>query len=113
MNKLFLVGLVSLVVSGCSSLQPSHYTNYNTPYGNVVEASGRAANNAAWVNESFNSPSDAVSGGHGYGGSHGGSHPYDYTPERDFVGEVTERALDSFGRELGYSIDRSIRKAFR
>jgi hypothetical protein len=44
--------IIILLFMGCSTFQPSKYTNYNTPNGNVVEATGAAAEAAASANTS-------------------------------------------------------------
>ena len=60
MSKLIFVTALLLVLSGCAAWNtPSTYSNHNTPTGNVVIAKGRAAENAASANTSYNCPSCA------------------------------------------------------
>ena len=108
MTKIILMSFVILSGSACSTFQESHYTNYNTPYGNVVHATGRAADNAALVNTSSNCPSCAVIGSH----SAQSPQSVDYRRKQGFVQEITESALRTFSSEVRQEIDQAIRGAF-
>ena len=55
MKVVLVIALVML--GGCSSFQESHYSNTSTPEGNVVVATGRAADVAAAANTTHNCPS--------------------------------------------------------
>lgn len=103
--------ILSGVLGGCATFQPSHYSNYNTPYGNVVTASGVAANNAAVVNTSSNCPSCTVSGGGGSGSpSTGGIN--NYNSAQDMMGRITEQALNTTANQMSYTINNAITRAF-
>jgi len=104
MKKLLLVSL--LLIGGCSSLQPSTYTNYNTPYGNVVKATGTAANNSALANTSYNCPSCAISGGNGSRGI------TNYNGQMDTMGKITHDAIRSLSFSISDKINESIRDSF-
>lgn len=78
------------ILVGCSTFQPSHYTNYNTPNGNHVVASGRAADNAAFSNTSHN----AMNSGSRVGPSmYGGYNPGN---SYNFTDDITRTAGESF-----------------
>ena len=57
--KIYKIGLLGSLVllSGCTMFQESHYANYSGPDGNVVMASGRAAEVSARYNSTYNCPS--------------------------------------------------------
>ena len=71
MNKAILLLAIGVMLSGCGTIG-SRYENTNTPYGNNVVATGRAAAFAASANTSHNCPSCAVSGQSWSGGSYAG-----------------------------------------
>jgi PBP1b-binding outer membrane lipoprotein LpoB len=53
MKEIIMVIVVGMfLLGGCSSFQPSKYSNYNSPHGNQIEATGAAATAAASVNTS-------------------------------------------------------------
>ena len=100
--------ILVLLLSGCSSLQPSTYTNYNTPYGNVIRATGVSANNAGLANTSYNCPSCALSGGSG-----GGSGGYtNYNSQMNGMNKITYDAVRSLSFSISDKINESIRDSF-
>jgi hypothetical protein len=99
--------ILMVTLTGCSTFQPSHYSNYNTPYGNVVTASGVAANNAAIVNTSSNCPSCTVGGSHSSSGG-----VTDYNTAQDAMGRITEQAMQTTASQLGYTINNAISRMF-
>lgn len=106
--KKLLIGL-SLLMVGCSSFQPSTYENRNTPYGNEVIATGRAADNAGNANQSMNCPSCAVSGrtqNGNYRTQYGHSKP-------DYVTSIGNSAVNTAASEISNELNSQIREAFR
>ena len=93
-------------MTACTTFQPSHYSNYNTPYGNVVKASGNAAVGAAQANTSYNCPSCTVSGNNQSGNV--AYRPYNYNPNSDRINQITNRALDSLGYAISGRINQEI-----
>ena len=105
-----IVIFLFLTTSGCSTFQSSNYTNYNTPYGNVVKASGRAADNAALANTSYNCPSCAINGQSG-GNSRGGKSS-NYNRQATYLHTITESAIRTLSNEVTSSINDAIRDSF-
>jgi PBP1b-binding outer membrane lipoprotein LpoB len=53
MKNIIMIIVIGLFLGGCSLVQPSKYSNYNSPHGNQIEATGKAATAAASVNTSY------------------------------------------------------------
>ena len=71
MPRFIFIAATLLALSGCAAWNtPSTYSNHNTPNGNVVTAQGRAAENAASANTSYNCPSCAGGTRTGYAGGY-------------------------------------------
>lgn len=104
--KLVFIGIAVVSAVGCSSFQPSTYTNYNTPYGNVIQATGKSADNAGLANTSYNCPSCAVSGG----SSRGGSSIRNYRNDQDFMSKITSSALNTLSGSISREINSTIRE---
>lgn len=107
MKKILVLSLILL--SGCSSFQPSTYTNYNTPYGNVIRATGTAASNSALANTSYNCPSCAITGGSSGLPSSGYK---DYNSDTTAMGKITSDAIRSLSFSISDKINESIRDSF-
>ena len=97
---------VALLVSGCSIFEPSAYENRSTKDGNVVTATGRAAEGAASANTSHNCPTCAPNG------SVGGSGSTSNQP-RSRTQESTDRIVNSAGDTLSSEISRGVNQAIR
>ncbi len=81
MKKLIFILIASPLTIGCTSFQPSIYSNRSTQHGNVVSATGNAATAAASANSSYNCPS-CVSNQTKYGASVSG-YTGAYIPPRE------------------------------
>ena len=97
---------VALLASGCSMFEPSAYENRSTKDGNVVTATGRAAEGAASANTSHNCPTCAPNG------SAGGSGSTSNQP-RSRTQESTDRIVNSTGDTLSSEISRGVNQAIR
>jgi len=107
-TKLLLPLLALTLLSGCTAFQPSTYTNYNTPYGNVVRATGTAASNSAFANTSYNCPSCAISGN-----SRGGSGGYrNYNNQTNEMGKITNTAVRTLSNSISSEINEAITDSF-
>jgi len=110
---LVLIGFIALVDNAYASrwFESSNYSVYNTPYGTRVVATGDAADNAALANSSYNCPSCAVSGNN----RGGGYIPYSQRPKARQNGsnKLVDGAMQTFSNELSYTINNSIRDAFK
>ncbi len=108
MNKILIVWSI-LSIAGCSSFQPSKYENTSTAAGNVVIATGRAADNAASANTTYNCPSCVYSNGnrtqYGNRGSQNRSTGY--------IARIGNSAVNTAVGELSNEINNSIRDAFK
>lgn len=100
-----------LLLSGCSSFQPSYYENRSRDGENRVVAHGQAASHAAWVHTSN------ASLGQGTvipGGSNAGRSP---AAQTDLLAESGQRlyadTLRGATSALSSALERSIREAFR
>jgi len=111
-TKLLLPLLALTLLSGCTAFQPSTYTNYNTPYGNVVRATGTAASNSAFANTSYNCPSCAISG-NSRGNSRGGSGGYrNYNNQTNEMGKITNTAVRTLSNSISSEINEAITDSF-
>jgi hypothetical protein len=109
MNKLLIV-LMTLSIVGCSTFQPSTYENTSTAAGNVVVATGRAADNAASSNTTHNCPSCVYSGSRANAGTYGAR-----TNQRatGYVARIGNSAVNTAAGEISNEINNSIRDAFK
>ena len=101
-----ILAFVALVVSGCSMFEPSTYENKSTKDGNVVTATGKAAEGAASANTSHNCPTCAPNA------SAGGSGSTSNQP-RSRTQESTDRIVNSAGDTLSSEISRGVNQAIR
>ena len=107
--KIILVAVSLALLSGCSAFQPSSYTNYNTPYGNVVRATGTAASNAAFANTSYNCPSCAISG---MGSSMSGGFR-NFNQQTSEMGKITSSAIRTLSTTISSEINSAISNSIR
>jgi hypothetical protein len=98
--------------TGCSSFQASNYVNRNTPYGNHIEATGRAADLAASANRSNNCPSCTQSGSTQSGTDQQASNNHEYRDEQNIMQVITRSAIHTLNTEIQNEINDAIRKAF-
>jgi uncharacterized protein (UPF0333 family) len=107
-----LLTLVFLIISsGCSSFQTSNYVNYNTPYGNVIKASGRAADNAAQANNSYNCPSCTMSS-YFIPGQSGRKNNNNYTKQSTYLNDISQSTIRTLSNEVTRSINEAMRDSF-
>jgi hypothetical protein len=102
--------LLSMFMVGCSTFQPSTYENQSTAEGNVVIATGRAADNAASSNTTHNCPSCVYSGSRANAGTYG-----QRTNQRNdsYVARIGNSAVNTAAGEISNEINSSIRDYFR
>ena len=103
-NKTLLVVVfcvtTMLLLSACA--KDSYYVNRSTEGQNVITATGKAAENAAWTNTSHRG------GGAGSGGR-GGQSGY----QEPSVGEkIIKNTQTSFASQVNYAIRRAMEQAF-
>jgi hypothetical protein len=107
-----LIGLFILVcivlIGGCTSFQPSVYTNESTPYGNKVYATGKAAVQAGSVNTTFNCPSCAVSGQ----SQQAPRYNRDNRQDESEAEKIYNRATRTLSNEISNTISKAIQDAF-
>ena len=108
MNYTALLVLVG-VLSGCTSFQESTYVNYNTPYGNMFQATGQAADRAASAITSNNCRS-CTQGEQIVAADHSGV--VDYWENQDMMHNITQSAWYTLGYEISNEINTAIRRAF-
>lgn len=90
-----------LLLSGCTSLQPSRYENYSRDGENRVVAQGEAANNAAWVHSS------AARLGHPSGSAAAVGTPA-ASPQSDVLAESSRRLYEDAVRTASSAASRAI-----
>ena len=101
--------LSALLVSGCSIFEASAYENRSTKDGNVVTATGRAAEGAASANTSHNCPTCAPNGSVGGSGSTS-NQPRSRTQES--TDRIVNSAGDTFSSEISRGVNQAIRDVF-
>lgn len=107
--KIVFALVLSVFVVGCSSFQPSTYENRNTPYGNEVVATGRAADNAASANQSMNCPSCTMTGRT----QSGNYRSQNGTRQPDYLAGIGNSAVNTAVSEISNEINQAIRDAFK
>ena len=99
--------LSALLVSGCSMFEPSAYENRSTKDGNVVTATGRAAEGAASANTSHNCPTCAPNASAGGSTS---NQPRSRTQES--TDRIVTGASDTLTNEISQGVNQAIRDVF-
>ena len=99
----------ALLASGCSMFEPSTYENKSTKDGNVVTATGKAAEGAASANTSHNCPTCAPNGSAGGSGSTS-NQPRSRTQES--TDRIVNSAGDTFSSEISRGVNQAIRDVF-
>lgn len=102
MKRFILLALVLAFASGCAS--NATYTNYNTPQGNRVYATGDAATIAAGANTSHYGTGGGQSGSRNYSSNRNQPSPFMY---------VYDGAMRTVQSETSSQINNAIRQAFR
>jgi len=103
--------LVSLIMNGCVSFQPSTYSNRSTANGNIVNATGNAATAAASANRSYNCLSwigNSVGNQSSYPGNYSG---VGYS-QSSHVENITNSAAQALSSGISTAITREIYKVF-
>lgn len=111
MKKLIFILIASSLTIGCTSFQPSTYSNRSTQYGNVVSATGNAASAAASANSSYNCPS-CVSNQTRYGSSVSASTGA-YIPPRNHIDTIADSITSTLTNSISSSINAKIYDAFK
>jgi hypothetical protein len=102
------LAFVAFVVSGCSMFEPSTYENKSTKDGNVVTATGKAAEGAASANTSHNCPTCAPNGS--AGGS--GSTSNQPTRTQESTNRIVTGASDTLTNEISQGVNQAVRDVF-
>jgi len=97
---------VGSLLVGCSTFEPSTYENRSTKDGNVVTATGKAADVAAGANTSHNCPSCADD-------QESDALPQDANQAPSKIEKSTERIADSATDTLTDEVSREINEAIR
>jgi PBP1b-binding outer membrane lipoprotein LpoB len=105
MKEIIILVIGIFLLGGCSSFQPSKYSNYNSPHGNQIEATGAAATAAASVNTSH------------YGTTKNFSLPYNNSYNRSnsfqkIVGPTINTIVSTTRSELNEEVQNAIRSVF-
>lgn len=106
-----LVCISLLLLTGCTSFQPSYYENTSRDGENRVVAQGQAASNAAWVNTSNASLGRGAAMSRSIGGNRSPAGPTDLLTES--VQRLYADSLRSATSTLSSVINRSINEALR
>ena len=109
MRICMIITVAALVVSGCSMFEPSTYENKSTKDGNVVTATGKAAEGAASANTSHNCPTCAPNGSAGGSGSTS-NQPRSRTQES--TDRIVTGASDTLTNEISQGVNQAIRDVF-
>ncbi len=96
--------------SGCSMFESSTYENRNTKDGNVVIATGKAAEGAASANTSHTCPTCAPSNGSAAGSVSTSNQPRTRTQES--TDRIVTGAGDTLTNEISQSVNQAIRDVF-
>ena len=111
MNKIYAITLVSLIMTGCVSFQPSTYSNRSNASGNIVNATGNAAAAAASANRSYNCPS-CIGNLVGKQGLYPGSYSGAGYSQANHVERITNSATQALSTSISNVINREIYKVF-
>ena len=112
MKNYHLIFVVSLLMTGCASFQPSTYYNRSTQNGNVITATGNAATAAASANRSYNCPSCVtnMSGQGASAGGYGNAGPY-AAPGKNHIDTIADSAANTLTNAISSSINTKIYEA--